>query len=375
MKFIVSTTALLKQLQSISGALAGNKVLPILDNFLFDIKKNNLTLCSSDLETSMITQLEIECKENIKVAIEGKQLLDVLKNLSEQPLTFKVEEENFSVEITSDNGIYKLNGEDGDNFPKIQNSSDNVKSITLAGGDLAHIINSSFFAIGQEELRPAMTGLYFQLDKEGCKFVSTDAHRLVSIKRNDLKHNESANFIVPRKSIGIVKNILPNDLTPVKVAYDKNNAYFDTGNIQLVCRLIDAKYPDYEAVIPTENPNVLSIAKDDLLGALKRVCIFSNKTTNQVAFNLKGSQLHIKGQDLDFSNEADETLACNYNGADLEIGFNGKFLIEMLLAVDSDNIRLEMSSPSRAGILLPEQQSNNEDLLMLIMPIMLSGNY
>ena len=220
-----------------------------------------------------------------------------------------------------------------------------------------------------------MTGLYFQLGKDGCNFVSTDAHRLVSIKRSDLKHEESANFIVPRKSIGIVKNILPNDLTPAQIAYDKNNAYFDCGNIQLVCRLIDAKYPDYEAVIPTENPNVLSIAKDDLLGALKRVCIFSNKTTNQVAFNLKGSQLHITGQDLDFSNEADETLVCNYNGVDLEIGFNGKFLIDMLSALNCDNIRFEMSSPSRAGIVVPEQQATNENLLMLIMPIMLSGNY
>ncbi len=375
MKFIVSTTNLLKQLQSISGALAGNKVLPILDNFLFDIKKNNLTLSSSDLETSMTTALEVESKESIKVAIEGKQLLDVLKNLSEQPLTFKVDDESFSVEITSDNGIYKLNGEDGDNFPKIPKMTDGLNGLTIVGSEILHVVNSCFFAIGQEELRPAMTGLYFQLDKEGCNFVSTDAHRLVRVKRADLKHTESTNFIVPRKSIGIVKNILPNDLTPVKIAYDKNNAYFDCGNIQLICRLIDAKYPDYEAVIPAENPNVLSISKDDLLGALKRVCIFSNKTTNQVAFNLKGSQLHIKGQDLDFSNEADETLACNYNGVDLEIGFNGKFLIDMLSALACDNIRFEMSSPSRAGIVVPEQQAANEDLLMLIMPIMLSGNY
>ncbi len=375
MKFIVSTTSLLKQLQSISGALAGNKVLPILDNFLFDIKKNNLTLCSSDLETSMVTSLEIESKDTIKVAIEGKQLLDVLKNLTEQPLTFKVDDETFSVEITSDNGIYKLNGEDGDNFPKIPKVAENATNITLSASDLAHIVGATFFAIGQEELRPAMTGLFFQLEKDGCNFVSTDAHRLVRIQRSDIKHNESASFIVPRKSIGILKGILSNDLTPISIAYDKNNAYFDSGNIQLICRLIDAKYPDYEAVIPSENPNVLSIAKDDLLAALKRVNIFSNKTTNQVAFNLKGSTLHILGQDLDFSNEANETLACNYNGTDLEIGFNGKFLIDMLNSIDCDNVRFEMSTPSRAGLVLPETQAANENMLMLIMPIMLSGSY
>ena len=375
MKFIVSTTALLKQLQSISGALAGNKVLPILDSFLFDIQKSNLTLCSSDLETSMITSLDIECKDNIKVAIEGKQLIDVLKNLSEQPLTFNIDAENYSVEINSDNGIYKLNGEDGDNFPKVPKMNTDASPITMAGSTLAHIIGSTFFAIGTEELRPAMTGLFFQLNADGSSFVGTDAHKLVCIKRTDITYKDSANFIVPRKSIGIVKNILPNDLTPVSITYDKNNAYFDCGKIQLVCRLIDAKYPDYEAVIPTENPNQLFISKDDLLGALKRVCIFSNKTTNQVALKLKGSALHIEGQDLDFSNEANESLACNYNGADMEIGFNGKFLIDMLTAINAENIRLEMSTPSRAGIILPENQTENESLLMLIMPIMLSGSY
>ncbi|MFM2225592.1 MAG: hypothetical protein RJA07_1794 [Bacteroidota bacterium] len=375
MKFIVSTTALLKQLQSISGALAGNKVLPILDSFLFDIQKSNLTLCSSDLETSMITSLDIECKDNIKVAIEGKQLIDVLKNLSEQPLTFNIDAENYSVEINSDNGIYKLNGEDGDNFPKVPKMNTDATPITMAGSTLAHIIGSTFFAIGTEELRPAMTGLFFQLNADGSSFVGTDAHKLVCIKRSDITYNDSISFIVPRKSIGIVKNILPNDLTIISITYDKNNAYFDCGKIQLVCRLIDAKYPDYEAVIPTENPNQLFISKDDLLGALKRVCIFSNKTTNQVALKLKGSALHIEGQDLDFSNEANESLACNYNGADMEIGFNGKFLIDMLAAINADNIKLEMSTPSRAGIILPENQTENEQLLMLIMPIMLSGSY
>jgi DNA polymerase-3 subunit beta len=375
MKFIVSTSALLKQLQSISGALAGNKVLPILDSFLFDIQKSDLTLCSSDLETSMVTTLEIECKENIKVAIEGKQLMDVLKNLTEQPLTFNIDAENYSVEINSDNGIYKLNGEDGDNFPKVPKQNGEAKPVTMAGATLYHIVASTSFAIGTEELRPAMTGLFFQLGTDGSSFVGTDAHRLVCVKRADINYHESASFIVPRKSILIVKNILPNDLTPVSISFDKNNAYFDCGKIQLVCRLIDAKYPDYEAVIPTENPNQLFIAKDDLLAALKRVCIFSNKTTNQVALKLKGSTLHIEGQDLDFSNEANESLVCNYNGADMEIGFNGKFLIDMLGAINAENIKLEMSTPSRAGIIVPENQPESEKLLMLIMPIMLSGNY
>ncbi len=374
MQFIVSTTALLKQLQSISGVIAPNTVLPILESFLFDIQKGSLTLSSSDMETSMTTSMTIEAKESCRVAIPAKQLIDILKNLSEQPLAVKIDNDSFIIEISSENGKYKLMGEDGNNYPKIP-QAEGTEIMIAASKILNRAISKSIFAVGNDDLRPAMNGVYFQINSDGTSFVATDAHRLVKFTREDLKGNGSANFIVPRKSVSQLKSMLPNDETLVSVSYDKNNAFFVTDKVQLVCRLIDAKYPDYQAVIPTDNPACLTINKEDLLGALKRVQIFANKTTNQVAFKIAGSSLHVSGQDLDFSNEANETLTCQYNGEDLEIGFNSKFLIEMLQSVDTEMVKLELSTPSRAGILMPDTQEEQENIMMLVMPIMLNSNY
>ncbi len=372
MQFIVSTGTLLKQLQSISGVVSSNTILPIVECFLFDIRKGELVLASTDLETSMITTIPVESKDACKVAIPAKQILEILKNLPEQPLTIKVEKENFGVEISSENGRYKLMGEDGDNFPKItqQEGSDEVKA---ASGVILRAITKTMNAIGNDEMRPAMNGLYFQMTPEGTHFVATDAHRLVKMTRTDMTFKNSTSFIVPRKSVAQLKMMLPNNDSEVSIAHEKGNAFFRTESMQLVCRLIDAKYPDYQAVIPVDNPSCLTIEKEELMGTLKRVQIFANKTTHQVAFKLAGSSLQISAQDLDFSNEAKETLTCEFNGDDMEIGFNSKFMLEMLNNVDTKQIRLELSTPTRAGVLTPDVQEENESLLMLVMPIMINN--
>jgi DNA polymerase-3 subunit beta len=374
MNFIVSTSAILKKIQSISGAIATNTVLPIVECYLFELNNALLTLSSTDLETSMSTDIQVDSTTKGKVAIPAKQLTEILKNCSEQPLSFMVDNETFNVEITTDNGKYKLMGENGDNYPKIPKSIEG-NELEIASKTLHRAFGKTFFATGTDEIRPAMTGVYVLINADGMTVVSTDAHRLVKVLRTDVTAAVPFSCIIPRKAVGILKGILNSSEDKVKMATDKNNAYFDNHNIRLACRLIDAKYPDYEAVIPRENPNVLSIATHDLNGSLKRVNIFTNKTTNLVALKLAGSNLHVKGEDIDYSEEGDEVINCNYNGEDMEIGFNAKFFIEMLNELDSQNLLLEMSIPSRAGIIKPEIQLEHEELMMLIMPMMLAGGY
>lgn len=372
MKFIVSTTSLLRNLQMVNGVISTNTVLPILEDFLFSIEKNALTISGTDLETSISTSMEIESKENGKVAIPARILVDYLKTLPEQPLTFSVDEETFSVEITTDRGKYKLNGENGNDFPRIP-AADSVSEIHMPSGVLQKAINKTLFAAGNDELRPQMTGVYFQLSKDGIVFVATDAHKLVRYKRTDTSASESTSFIVPRKALNLLKSTLPGEQTQVNITYNPSNAFFSFSNVNLICRLIDAKYPDYNSVIPQENPNKLIVNRADLINTLRRVIIFSNKTTHQVLLKLSGNQIMVNAQDLDFSNEANERLDCSYEGDNMEIGFNAKFLLEMLNAMDNEEIRIDLSSPTRAAILLPTEAEEGEDLLMLIMPIMMSA--
>lgn len=371
MKFIVSTTSLLKQLQLINGVISTNTVLPILEDFLFEIKGNELTISATDLETSMSTRMEIEAKEEGKIAIPARILVDTLKTLAEQPLTFTINEDNFGVEVTTDRGKYKLTGENGDEFPRIPNA-ENVSELAMPSGILQRAINKTLFAVSNDELRPAMTGVYFQLANDGITFVATDAHKLVRYHRGDAVAAESANFIVPRKALSLLKSALPSEDTQVSISYNNSNAFFRFGDVELICRLIDARYPDYNAVIPKDNPNQLSVSRAEFLNTLKRVMIFSNKTTHLVLLKLAGSDLQVSAQDLDFSNEASERLDCDYNGEDMEIGFNARFLLEMLNVLDNEEVKVELSTPTRAGILLPTQADEHEELLMLVMPVMLN---
>ena len=373
MKFIVSSSSLLKQLQSISGVLSSNSTLPILDNFLFEIKENELVLSASDLETTITISLSAEAKETGKIAIPAKLLLETLKTFPEQPLTFTIDESNYGIEISSDYGKYKLSGQNGDEFPKIP-KIDSSNFLIINSDILATAINKTIFATGNDDLRPVMSGVFCQLSNENMTFVATDAHKLVRYRRNDSRTEGLNSFILPKKPLNLLKNLLGGNESEVKIEYNASNAFFAFNNIHLICRLIDGKYPNYEAVIPSENPNKLSIDRSSFLSSIKRVSIFSNKTTHQVRLKITGSQLQVSAEDLDFSNEAVERLSCQYEGEDMEIGFNSKFIIEMLNNIDSEQINLEMSAPNRAGILSPaDKNSSEEDIVMLVMPIMLNN--
>lgn len=370
MKFIVSSSQLLKQLQHISGVINANTVLPILEDFLFEVEKNKLNVVATDLETVMRIQLDIEAKDSGKVCIPARILLDSLKNIPDQPLTFNIDK-NFSVEITSDNGKYKVMGENPDNFPK-EPGADDTTSFTMTASGLITAINKTLFAVSNDDLRPAMTGVYFELNKEFIQFVATDAHRLVRYKRTDVSCPKADSFIVPRKPLNLLKAALPDKDDEITISYNSNHLFVKHGTTQMSCRLIDARFPDYKVVIPADNPYKMVVAKTDFQSALRRVNVFSNKSTNQVVLNISGSELQLAAQDVDFSFEGNERMKCQYDGEDLAIAFNARFLIEMLNAADSDEVRLELATPTKAGIIKPTETDDHEDLLMLVMPLMLN---
>jgi len=370
MKFIVSSSALLKQLQQISGVINANTVLPILEDFLFEIDKSRLTVVATDLETVMKIHMDIEAKDSGRVCIPAKILMDSLKNIPDQPLTFNIDK-NFAVEITSDNGKYKVMGENPDNFPK-EPASDDANSFTMTSSALVTAINKCLFAVSSDDLRPAMTGVYFELDKKGITFVATDAHRLVRYTRTDVSCPKKDSFIVPKKPLNLLKSALPDNEDELKISYNANHLFIDHGTTQLVCRLIDARFPDYKVVIPADNPYHLKVSRPDFQGALRRVSIFSNKSTNQVALTMNGSELQLAAQDVDFSFEGNERMRCQYEGEDMQIAFNAKFLIEILNATDSEEVVMELSTPTKAGIIKPNEKEEESELLMLVMPLMLN---
>jgi len=371
MKFIVSSSALLKQLQQISGVINANTVLPILEDFLFEIEKGKLTVIATDLETVMKVSLEAEAKEIGKVCIPAKILIDSLKNIAEQPLTFSIDK-HFGIEITSDNGKYKVMGENPDNFPK-EPAADETSSFNTTSAILVTAINKTLFAVSNDDLRPAMTGVFFEMDKKGLQFVATDAHRLVRYKRTDVSCPKTDSLIVPKKPLTLLKTALPDNEDEITISYNSNHLFVKHGTTQMSCRLIDARFPDYKVVIPVDNPYKLTVSRTDFQSALRRVSIFSNKSTNQVALNIQGSELQLMAQDVDFSFEGNERMKCQYDGEDLSIAFNAKFLIEILNATDSPEVRMELSTPTKAGIIRPTEKEDDEDLLMLVMPLMLNA--
>ncbi|HZF64165.1 MAG TPA: DNA polymerase III subunit beta [Chitinophagaceae bacterium] len=370
MTFIVSSSQLLKQLQQIAGVINANTVLPILEDFLFEVENSKLTVVATDLETVMRIQLDIEAKDNGRVCIPAKILIDSLKNIADQPLSFKIEK-NFSIEITSDNGKYKVMGENPDNFPKAP-AADDTTNFTMTSSALVTAINKTLFAVSNDDLRPAMTGVYFELGKDAVQFVATDAHRLVRYKRTDAAAPRQDSFIVPRKPLNLLKSALPDNDDEITISYNSNHLFVKHGTTEMSCRLIDARFPDYKVVIPADNPYKLVVDKSSFQSALRRVSIFSNKSTNQVALNITGSELQLAAQDVDFSFEGNERMSCQYDGEDITIAFNARFLIEMLNATDSSEVKIELSTPTKAGILRPIDQEGDEDLLMLVMPLMLS---
>ena len=372
MKFIVSSSILLKNLQILNGVINTSNTLPILDNFLFDISKDKLNITASELETRISTVIDIQSESVGSLALPSKMLLEILKSFPDQPLTMSISDNNI-LEINANNGKYSIGFFPGEDYPSISQLKD-PDSTTINSEVLLESINRTLFATGNDDLRPVMSGVFFQLTSSNFTFVATDAHKLVKYSRNDLKSENTTEFIMPKKPLQILKGILQNIKDDINIDYNENNVQFSFDTTKINCRLVEGKYPNYEAVIPKENPNVMNINRDIFLNSVKRVSIFSNKTTHQVRLKIAGSELNIFAEDVDFNNKADERLSCDYRGEDLQIGFNSRFLIEMLSNISSEEISFSFSSPNKAGIIQPllDNESNDEETIMLIMPVMLN---
>ncbi len=372
MQFIVSSSQLLKQLQILVGVVNTNNTLPILDNFLFELSEDQLKITVSDIETIMSSSIPVQSEYTGIIALNARLLLDAVKTFPEQPLTFIVKENN-TVEISADNGKYDMAYYDGTDFPQTVSLESPGKTV-LPSEILATAITHTVFAAGNDDLRPVMSGVFFQFSPEELTFVATDAHKLVKYTRKDMGSDEVAEFIMPKKPLNILKGILSNAQSDVTIEYNETNAKFIFDKISLTCRLIDGKYPNYDAVIPKENPNKLIVNRAAFLNSVRRASIFSSKSTHQIRLKMAGKELNISAEDVDFSNRADERLTCNYEGDDMQIGFNSRFLLEMLMNLSSEEVLIEMSVPNRAGILTPiDGKEEGEEIVMLVMPVMLNN--
>jgi len=375
MKFVISSTELLSHLQAISRVISNKNTLPILDNLLFQLSDNELKITASDLETTLITTITLEnVTDEGSIAIPARILTDILKEFPDQPLTFDINTESFGVVITTENGKYNVVGQNGEDFPQLPVIKDDQKtSIQLTADVLLSGITKTLFATADDELRPVMNGIYIELFPDNMTFVASDAHKLVRYRRTDVKADQESTFILPKKPASLLKAILPKEENDVMLEFDDKNAFFTLSNYKLVSRLVEGNYPSYNSVIPTNNPNKLTIDRLEMYNALKRVALFSNQASNLVKLELKGNQLNVSAQDIDFSISANERLNCQYEGDDMEIGFKSSFLIEILSNIASTDVLVELSDPSRAGILFPaEKENDDEDVLMLLMPMMIN---
>lgn len=372
MKFTVSSSELLKHLQLAGGAIASKPVLPVLEDFLFSIKGNQLTITASDLDVSIITSIEVSADASGEVAIPAKLLLETLRSLPDQPLTFEVDMKNYAITITSAIGKYRLAGEQGGEFPDPP-QPDGVDEVSITGMELQDVIAHTIIAAGNDEMRMAMMGIFFVIEPDYLTFVATDAHKLVRYKLAHAGQDTTASMILTKKSLNLLKGII-GDNTHIRISFNKTHIYFDAGSFRMSARLLDARYPDYTAVIPAHNPNILTVNRADFLHSVRRIGLYANKTTNQITLNIVDGSLTISSQDIDFANEATEQLPCSYEGEPIVIGFNARYLLEMLSVLDDEEIRIEMSTPQRAGLIFPAEQAENVDILMLAMPIMVSNN-
>lgn len=372
MKFIVSSGELQKALQTVSGVISSSQSRPILENYLFDLHQNTLKITASDGETTLITSVEVKSDDTGKVAVPAKIFQEFVKTYGEQPLTLSVKDNaegtGSILEILDEKDSFAVALDNADDYPDIP-EFDAAQSVTVPAGVLSEALTNTLFATSNDSLRPVMTGVLFQFKEDETNFVSTDSHRLVVYKRTDLVA-EPMEFIMPKKPLSIFKNILSSSNDDVEIEFNENMAKFTFGNNIWICRLIDGKYPNYSAVIPKENPNVLTINRNLLLSAIRRASIMSNKSTNQVRFRLSGNVLHLHAEDTEFANKADMQVPCDYNGEDINIGFSSKFLSEMLSVLASEDVTLKMSQPNRPGILEPvDGLEEHENILMLSMPV------
>lgn len=374
MKFVVSSSELLHHLQAISKVISTKNTLPILDNFLFQLNDDYLQLTASDLGTTLIAKMPLE---NItgegSIAVPARILTDTLKEFSDQPLTFEINEETFNVDIYSENGKFSIAGYDGVDFPKVPDLDEDVTRLAIDTDVLYKGIDKTLFATGDDEMRQVMNGIFVDFKTEGVTFVASDSHELVRYRRKDLEVEQESNFILAKKPAGLLRTILPREEGEVSVEFDAKNAFFRLQNYTLVSRLIEGKYPGYEAVIPNESPFEMIADRQELYNTLKRVSVFSNQASNLVKFKLESNQLTLSAQDIDFSISAYEKLNVQYEGDEMEIGFKSTFLLEILGNISSADVQLRLSDPSKAGIFYPQDQDNeHEDILMLLMPMMLS---
>ncbi|MRT93739.1 DNA polymerase III subunit beta [Ancylomarina sp. 16SWW S1-10-2] len=375
MKFVVSSTEILGHIQAVSRVISNKNTLPILDNFLFELKNDELIVTASDLETTLITTIPLDSSEGEGViALPAKILTDTLKEFPEQPLTFEVDPQTLAVKLSTENGQFSIPGQNGDDYPKNpEQDHDSIVNITVASEVLLKGVNKTLFATADDELRPVMNGIFIELNNNDLTFVASDAHKLVRYKRLDGRSEVESSFILPKKPASLLRNILPKEENPVLVEFDDKNAFFTLSNYKLICRLVEGKYPSYGSVIPTNNPFKLTIDRIELYNTLKRVSVFSNPASNLIKFQLNQNELVVSAQDIDFSISAREKLMCQYEGEALEIGFKSVFLLEILQNISSANVVVALSDPTRAGLFLPYDNENaDEDVLMLLMPMMIN---
>lgn len=374
MKFVVSSTELLSHLQAISRVISNKSTLPILDNFLFDLKDNQLVLTASDLEVTMVTSLELDNSDGEGViALPSRILLETLKKFPEQPLNFDIDMASFAVNIVTEKGKFSIVGQNGNDFPELPTLDADKSSSLQVGIDLLESgINKTLFATADDELRPVMNGILVELSPENMTFVASDSHKLVRYRRLDAKTEFTASFILPKKPAGLLKNVLPKESGDVSIEFDDKNAFFTLPNYKLVCRLVEGNYPSYNAVIPQDNPYKVIIDRSEFHNTLGRVSIFSSQASNLVKLKMTAGEMVVSAQDIDFSISAHERLSCQYEGDEMEIGFKSGFLADILDNLQSTDVILELSDPSRAGILLPFENGENEEELMLLMPMMIN---
>ncbi|MDP2889072.1 MAG: DNA polymerase III subunit beta [Bacteroidota bacterium] len=376
MKFVVSSTELLSHLSAISKVINSKNTLPILDNYLFLLEENLLTVTASDLESTLITSLELDNTNGTgAIAVPAKLMNETLKEFPEQPLTFQIDPETFAIEIFSQNGKFSIVGQNGEDFPQQPILNEDIAStINLNHTVLLNGINKTLFATADDELRPVMNGIFVELSTEDIKFVASDAHKLVRYKRFDAKAEKDASFILPKKPAALLKSLLPKEEFDVKLEFDDKNAFFTLSNFKLICRLVEGNYPSYNSVIPTNNPNQLIIDRVEFYNTVRRVSVFSNQASNLVRLKLTENQLVVSAQDIDFAISAVERLSCQYEGEDMEIGFKSTFLQEILSNLSATDVKMELSDPTRAGLLLPaENEHEEENILMLLMPMMINA--
>ncbi len=376
MKFVVSSSELLGHLQAISRVISTKNTLPILDNFLFRLSGNDLEITASDLESTLITRMKLENTEGDGlIALPARILLDTLKEFSVQPLTFDINIETMAVVISSENGKFNVVGQNGIDFPALPAVKSEKKfEFSINADILLGGISKTLFATADDELRPVMGGIFVEASTDKITFVASDAHKLVRYQRTDAHADDVASFILPKKPASLLKNILPREEGSVTVEFDDKNAFFDLSDYKVVCRLVEGNYPNYNSVIPKNNPRKITVDRVEFYNTLKRVSVFSNQASNLVKLQLKGNQIVVSAQDIDFSISAYERIKCQYEGEEIEIGFKSVFLLEILANITSQDVMIELADPTRAGLFLPAVTENDsEDLLMLLMPMMINA--